>query len=65
MDLLHPIFGKLELNEFDEYQAITLIKFSGLEKEVKITFDDEINEKHCRAYQYFIENLDRITADII
>ena len=65
MDLLHPIFGELELNEFEEYEAIRLIKFSGLEKKVKITFDDEINEEHCRAYQSFIENLDRITPDII
>ncbi|MFJ7982287.1 DUF6985 domain-containing protein [Lysinibacillus xylanilyticus] len=39
--------------------------FSGLEKEVKITFENEINEEHCQAYQYFIENLDRITPDII
>ena len=65
MVLLHPILGELELNEFEEYEAIRLIKFSGLEKKVKITFDDEINEEHCRAYQSFIENLDRITPDII
>lgn len=65
MDLLHPIFGELELNDFEEYEAIRHIKFSGLEKEVKITFDDEINEEHCQTYQSFIENLDRITPDII
>ncbi len=65
MDLLHPVFGKLGLNEYEEYEAIRLIKFSGLEKEVRITFDDEITEEHCQAYQSFLENLDKITPDII
>lgn len=65
MDLVHPIFGDLTLNDYDEYQATKFINFSGIEKEVEITFDDEISEKHCTSYQFFIENLDKITPDII
>ncbi|MDD5794160.1 MAG: hypothetical protein PUD42_05265 [Clostridiales bacterium] len=65
MDLVHPIFGELKLDEYTGYEGTKLINFSGREREVRITFDEEISEKHCQAYKSFIEKLDEITPDII
>ena len=66
MDMVHPIFGLLELDDLDRPAAIQPIRFAGREKEIKISFEDgEIPEAYSLTYAALTEKLDSIAPDIL
>ncbi|MDE6984517.1 MAG: hypothetical protein K2O99_08295 [Lachnospiraceae bacterium] len=65
MEQLHPVFGKLTETEFGDYEAVRRIPFAGTDVEVQVTFDGPVTDEHSRAYLALVENLDRITPDIL
>ncbi len=70
MQVSHPLFGKLEYDDYEGYITKTVVMFSGKETEVELIIsetlgDGGIETQHSEAYEALIVNWTKIVSDVL
>jgi hypothetical protein len=67
MQVIHPLFGELEYDDYEGYKTKKIVSFSGKETEIELIIktDNEIEKDYCETYETLMINWDEIVPNVI